>query len=98
MKNKGFTLLEMVVVIMIISVLFLLTLPNVQKVMDVVGEKGCNAQLRVVDAAILQYRLEFEENPGSVADLISAGYLSEEQASCSNKHAITVQNGKAYAQ
>lgn len=96
--KQGFTLLEMVVVITIVSILFLLTIPNIQKVLSVVEEKGCNAQVKVVDAAVLQYRLEHDENPGSVADLISAGYLSEEQAVCSGGRRIAVTNGQASAQ
>ncbi|MBE6118315.1 MAG: prepilin-type N-terminal cleavage/methylation domain-containing protein [Solobacterium sp.] len=96
-KEDGFTLLEMVIVVSIIAVLFLLTVPNIQKVLSVVNEKGCDAQVKVVDSAILQYRLEYDENPGSIADLINAGYLTSAQSACKDGRNITVSNGQASA-
>lgn len=96
--KKGFTLLEMIIVVTIISILFLLTVPNIQKVIKVVDEKGCDAQIKVVDSAILEYRLETGNNPGSINELISAGYLSSDQAKCNNNAAISISNGQAYAQ
>ena len=56
--KKGFTLLEMIIVVTIVSILFLLTVPNIQKVIGVVDDKGCEAQIKVVDSAILEYRLD----------------------------------------
>ncbi len=96
-KDKGFTLLEMVIVVSIIAVLFLLTVPNIQKVLSVVNEKGCEAQVKVVDSAILQYRLQYDENPGSISDLINAGYLSAAQSTCRDGRNISISNGQAYA-
>lgn len=95
--KKGFTLLEMVIVVSIVAILFLLTVPNIQKVLNVVTEKGCEAQVKVVDSAIIQYHLEFDENPGSVSDLINAGLLTDEQTTC-GEHSIGISNGQAYAQ
>lgn len=96
--KKGFTLLEMVIVVCIISILFLLTVPNIQKVLGIVGEKGCSAQVKVIDSAILQYKLEYDEYPGSVSDLISAGLISEEQSVCQSGQTIGIQDGQASAQ
>lgn len=93
--NKGFTLLEMVIVIMIISLLFLLTVPNIQKVLGIVDEKGCEAQLKVIDAAILQYELKNDDTPSDISELISEGLLNEKQAKCRNK-TIGIQDGQAY--
>ena len=36
-RNQGFTLLEMTIVLLVISVLFLLTVPNIQKTMEIVN-------------------------------------------------------------
>ena len=52
-KNKGFTLLEMVVVVLILSVLFLLMVPNVKNTLEIVNQKGCKGLEKVADAAIL---------------------------------------------
>ncbi|MBR3227774.1 MAG: prepilin-type N-terminal cleavage/methylation domain-containing protein [Erysipelotrichaceae bacterium] len=96
MKKNGFTLLEMVVVVMIIAVLFLLTIPNVSKVIDAVDNNACDALTRVVDSAIVQYKLSYGQYPGSVSDLVSAGLLSSEQTSCSNGKNIYIADGQAH--
>lgn len=96
-KKHGFTLLEMVIVITIIAILFLLTVPNIQKTIGIVDKKGCKALTKTVDSAILQYRLEYDENPGSTADLISAGLLTEEQTHCDDGRSISISGGQAYA-
>lgn len=96
-KRHGFTLLEMVIVVTIIAVLFLLTVPNIQKTLGIVSKKGCKALTKTVDAAILQYRLEYDENPGSTADLINAGLLNEEQTKCDDGQRISIAGGQAVA-
>ena len=98
MKAKGFTLLEMVVVVMIISILFLLTVPNVNKVLNSVENVGCEALTKVVDAAIIEFKLDFGTYPSGVADLVNGGYLSEEQSKCSTGQAIAIVDGHAVAQ
>ena len=95
MKNKGFTLLEMIVVVMVIAVLFLLTIPNVSKVMSSVDNKACDALCKVVDSASIQYRLEYGEMPNSLTDLVSAGLLEENQTTCSNGSSIFFEDGHA---
>lgn len=93
--RKGFTLLEMIFVLSVITVVFLLTVPNIQKVLSVVYKKGCDAQLKVVDAAILQYRLAFDEDPDSVSSLIQEGFLSENQVKCQDQSQIEINDGQA---
>ena len=96
MNKKGFTLLEMVVVVMIIAILFLLTIPNVSKVIDSVDDNACNALTRVLDSAIVQYKLTYGQYPNSVNDLVSAGLISQEQTSCSNGKEIYITGGQAH--
>ncbi len=44
MKNeKGFTLIEMMIVLLIISVLLIITIPNIGRHNATVNEKGCEA-------------------------------------------------------
>lgn len=95
MKKKGFTLLEMIVVVMIVAVLFLLTIPNVSKVIGTVDKKACDAQCKVIDSASVQYKLEYGEMPNSVTDLVSAGLLDENQTTCSNGQTIYFEDGHA---
>lgn len=96
--KKGFTLLEMIIVVSVLSILFLLAVPNIQKVMGIVEQKGCQAMLKVVDSAILQFRLDFDEYPGDVYDLVNAGLMSEEQIQCSNSQQVGISNGQAILQ
>ena len=81
-NNQGFTLLEMTIVVIIISVIFLLSVPSIQKTLSVVNHKGCKAIEKVADAAILEYKMEYDEYPQSVDDLINAGLLNEAQVEC----------------
>ena len=74
MKQKGFTLLEMIVVVMIIAVLFLLTIPNISGVIGVVDDKACDALTRVVDSAAVQYRLKYGQLPNGKTVYFSDGH------------------------
>lgn len=93
--KKGFTLLEMIVVLSVITLLFLLTIPNIQKVMVLFDQKGCEAQLKIIDAAILEYKLEFGELTDDIDQLVDAGYISEQQTSCQNDDRIIIDDGQA---
>ena len=93
MVKKGFTLLEMVVVVIIVSILFLLTVPNVSKVINSVDDKACNAMTKVVDSAIAQFKLDFGSMPNSIEDLVNGGYLDSNQIQCSNGKGLTIYDG-----
>lgn len=93
MVKKGFTLLEMVVVVIIISVLFLLTIPNVSKIIDSVDNKACSAMTKVVDSAIAQFKLDYGSMPNSIEDLVSGQYLDENQTKCSNDKSLYISDG-----
>lgn len=90
MNKKGFTLLEMTIVVLIVSVLFLLVVPNIKQTMGIVNERGCKALEKVGDAAILEYRMQYDAYPGDVQDLVNAGLLTEKQTTCDNneKHLV----------
>ena len=96
MNKRAFTLLEMVVVVMIIAILFLLTIPNVSKVIDSVDNNACDALTRVVDAAIVQFKLTYGQYPNSIGDLVSAGLISPDQQTCSNGKSIYISGGQSY--
>lgn len=93
MIKKGFTLLEMVVVVIIISVLFLLTVPNVSRVIDSVDNRACSAMTKVVDSAIAQFKLDYGTMPNSIQDLVNGGYLDSNQTSCSNGKGLEIVDG-----
>lgn len=93
MVKKGFTLLEMIVVVIIISILFLLTVPNVSKVIDSVDNRACSAMTKVVDSAIAQFKLDYGTMPNSIEDLVLGGYIEQSQTKCSNGKGLYLQNG-----
>ena len=92
MNEKGFTLLEMVVVVIIVSIL-LLSIPNVSKVISSVDSRACEALTKVADAAIAQFRLDYGSAPNSMADLVHGGYLQEDQTHCSNGSDLVIVDG-----
>ncbi|WP_416324818.1 competence type IV pilus major pilin ComGC [[Eubacterium] hominis] len=95
-KNiKGFTILEMMIVLSIIAIVFLLTLPNIQQKQDIIRDQGCNALLKVVDAQVLLYEVDNLSPPTSMSQLISKGYLKESQRRCPNGDQIEIVNGEA---
>ncbi|HEM4145856.1 competence type IV pilus major pilin ComGC [Streptococcus suis] len=79
MKVKGFTLVEMLVVLGIISLLLLLFVPNLSKQKDAVQEKGNAAVVKVVESQMELYELEHDEE-ATVEDLQAKGYITEKQA------------------
>jgi competence protein ComGC len=95
--NKGFTLIEMVVVVAVIGALFLLTIPNVTHVLDTLLQKGCEAQLKVIDTALIEYRLMYDEEATSTDELIDGELISDAQTQC-NGEMIVIENGKATTQ
>lgn len=96
-QKKGFTILEMMIVLSIIALIFLLTLPNIQQKEKIIQRKGCEALVEVVNAQILLYEIEELHTPTSIDDLIDAGYLKPSQRRCPNGKEIVIVNGQAYA-
>ena len=48
-QEAGFTLIEMLIVLLIISILILITIPNVTKHFATIDEKGCAAYISIMD-------------------------------------------------
>lgn len=92
---KGFTVLEMILVLTIITVVFLLTLPNIQQKREIINEKGCDALVEVVNSQILMYQLEHGVEDVNLMDLVEEGYLKESQTKCPNGKSITIIDGQA---
>ena len=75
MKNeKGFTLVEMMIVMLVISVLLIVTIPNVAKHNTNINNKGCEAYVKMVQAQVQSYIIDKNKVP-TMADLISEEYL-----------------------
>lgn len=91
MKNeKGFTLIEMMIVMLIISVLLIITIPNITKHNSNINNKGCEAFVKMVQAEVQAFEMEKKRVPTDVAELVQAGYLREEAKGCPNGKEVEI--------
>ena len=89
LNNKGFTLIEMLIVLLIISILILVTIPNVTKHFATIDEKGCDAYVSMVQGQVQAYKIDKMKFP-TVSQLIEEGYISTEEAKCPSGEAIII--------
>ncbi|MBB6284641.1 competence type IV pilus major pilin ComGC [Geobacillus subterraneus] len=91
MNKKGFTLIEMLIVLMVISVLLLVAIPNITKHNGMINAKGCEAFLNTVQAQVKAYEMEHNKIP-TVQELLDGRYIKSDK--CPNGHAIEInENG-----
>ncbi|PID06660.1 MULTISPECIES: competence type IV pilus major pilin ComGC [unclassified Sporosarcina] len=89
LKNeKGFTLIEMMIVLLIITVLILIAIPNVTKHSKSIDEKGCEAYVKMVEGQVQAYKMDKKTIP-TISSLTTEGYLPAEPA-CPNGKAISI--------
>lgn len=92
-NERGFTLIEMLIVLLIISVLLIITIPNIAQHQSTIRHKGCEAYVKLVEAQVQAYYLDKGDYPGSLEELINTGYLNEETNTCPKDEEITISNG-----
>ncbi|WP_205685498.1 competence type IV pilus major pilin ComGC [Bacillus salacetis] len=91
LKNqKGFTLIEMMIVLLVISVLLFITIPNVTKQGSSINSKGCKAFKNMVEGQVEAYRMEEKTIPEDLQELADAGYLNEEYKQCPDGRALAI--------
>jgi competence protein ComGC len=91
MKNeKGFTLIEMMIVLMIISVLLIITIPNMTKHNGNINKKGCEAYVKMVQAQVHSYEMDKKKYPTNLQELVTEGYISSVKSTCGNETQIAI--------
>lgn len=94
LNQDGFTLIEMVMVLFIISVLMLLIVPNVVKQKDSIDAQGTEALVTVIQTQVELYELDGGEEAVSLDALQKEGYLSTKQVKQASAKSISITNGK----
>ncbi len=89
-NNKGFTLIEMMIVLLVISVLLFITIPNVTEQSSSIHNKGCEAFIHMVEAQVEAFKIEHNRLPSNFDELKTEGYITEKHSTCPNGQAITI--------
>ena len=67
-KRRGFTLIELMIVIAIIGILAAIAIPNFRKARDQAREKACYANMRVILGAVEMYNMDNSDMTSSISD------------------------------
>ncbi|CAM3953771.1 competence type IV pilus major pilin ComGC [Lederbergia lenta] len=86
-NQKGFTLVEMMIVLLVITIILLVALPNVTNHSSTINEKGCKAYVQMLRGQVEAYRMENNVTP-SVEDLKK--YIKSDELVCPNGNVIEI--------
>lgn len=90
LKNqRGFTLIEMLIVMLIITVLIAIAIPNVSKQTSAVDDKGCKAFVQMVQGQVESYRMDLKAIP-TIPNLVTEGYLKTDETNCPNGDIVKI--------
>ena len=76
-SGRGFTLIELMIVLSIIIILMGVAIPNYQRSILHARETVLRNDLYALRSAIDQYTLDKQKAPQSLSDLVTAGYLKQ---------------------
>ena len=82
---ESFTLIEMLIVLLVISALVLLFIPNISRYRDHVNREGKQAVMQLVDAQNELYSLQNNGKVPTIAELLKEGYIKQEHADAYNR-------------
>jgi len=74
-KNSGFSLLELLIVVAIILIIATIAIPNLLRSRQAAQEAAAVATLRTINTAQVTYLSSNGGNYGTIADLVGAGLL-----------------------
>lgn len=91
-EEEGFTLIEMLIVIMIVSVLMLLVVTNVGGVEKTVTKTTDEGIIQTVESQMIIYEMK-NNKEGSLTELESDGYISAKQLKAYKEAKLRNPNG-----
>ncbi|MEZ7170951.1 competence type IV pilus major pilin ComGC [Sporosarcina sp. OR05] len=94
-SQKGFTLIEMMIVLLIISVLVLIAIPNVTKHSSTIDQKGCEAFIKMAQGQLQAYLLDHKDPINDISVLVTNGYLPDNK--CPDGTSVAIEDGKVVA-
>ncbi|KZR60370.1 competence type IV pilus major pilin ComGC [Pseudobacillus badius] len=89
-NESGFTLIEMMIVLLVISVLLFIAIPNVAKQSKNINNKGCTAFKHMVQGQVQAYRIDLKKYPDSIAEMVQDGYLRNDETACPNGEQLKI--------
>lgn len=76
-SEKGFTLIEMMIVILIISILLLIAVPSMSKSNKIVQDKSCEATIDLVQSQVAAYQMNEGALPAEIQDMVDKEYIDQ---------------------
>ena len=97
-EEVGFTLIEMLIVLLVISVLMLIVIPNVTKHSKSIDKKGCDAYVVMLQGQVEVYKMDLGGYPTGLKDLvpnyIPSGSWENEIPQCLDGTLLSIKDGK----
>ncbi|WNF37793.1 competence type IV pilus major pilin ComGC [Bacillaceae bacterium IKA-2] len=90
-NQRAFTLIEMMIVMMIITALLLIAIPNMTTNNKLAQEKGCDATIALVQAQVGAYQIEEGKLPLDLEVLVTDKYV--DKVECPNGTKLTFIGG-----
>jgi competence protein ComGC len=89
-EERAFTMVEMMIVLLVISVLLFVTIPNVTSQSNKINSKGCEAFIHMVEGQVEAYKMDGNTVPVSMAALVSNEYIKSEYQKCPDGSTLTI--------
>lgn len=92
-NEKAFTLIEMMIVLLVITIILLIAIPNVTKHSKSINNKGCEALVQMVQAQVQAYYMDHNVYPVKLADLEGDYLKNTDETKCPNGKELEIVNG-----
>lgn len=95
--TRGFTLIEIMIVVMIISMLLMIAIPNFQAARTQSHEKACRENLRVIFSAKEQWAMNNNQSAAAAPDWADLRpYLRNDSLTCPSGGSYSINNVNTY--